>query len=86
MEKGLSEILKSYQGSKSDLIPIMQDIQSNYGYLPEESMKEVSKFTKVPESEIYGVASFYSQFRFTPTWEKSHHGMYGYCMPRTGSR
>ncbi len=66
MENGLSEILSSYKGSKSDLIPILQNIQFNYGYLPEESMKEVSKFTKVPESEIYGVASFYSQFRFTP--------------------
>ncbi len=66
MEKGLLEILSSYKGSKSDLIPILQNIQLNYGYLPEESMKEVSKFTKVPESEIYGVASFYSQFRFTP--------------------
>lgn len=66
MEKSLSEILTSYPGSRSDLIPILQDIQSNYGYLPEESMKEVSQFTKVPESEVYGVASFYSQFRFTP--------------------
>ncbi|OPX59754.1 MAG: NADH dehydrogenase subunit E [Methanobacterium sp. PtaB.Bin024] len=66
MEKGLSEILSSHQGTKSDLIPILQDIQSNLGYLPEEMMKDVSLFTRVPESEIYGVATFYSQFRFTP--------------------
>lgn len=66
MEKGLLEILSSYEGSRSELIPILQDIQSNFGYLSEEVLKEVSEFTKVPESEIYGVASFYSQFRFTP--------------------
>lgn len=66
MEKGLSEILSSYRGIRSDLIPILQDIQSNFGYLSEEMIKDVSQFTRVPESEIYGVASFYSQFRFTP--------------------
>ncbi len=66
MEKGLLEVLSSYQGIRSELIPILQDIQSNFGYLPEEIIEEVSKFTRVPVSEIYGVASFYSQFRFTP--------------------
>ncbi len=66
MEKGLSKILSTYPGKKSDLIPILQEIQSNLGYLPEETIKDISKFTRVPESEIYGVASFYSQFRFTP--------------------
>jgi len=66
MEKGILEILSSYQKDRSDLIPILQDIQSNFGYLPEEILKEVSSFTRVPESEIYGVASFYSQFSFTP--------------------
>jgi NADH-quinone oxidoreductase subunit E len=62
MEKRISKILSSYLGDRSDLIPILQDIQSNFGYLPEEILKEVSSFTRVPESEIYGVASFYSQF------------------------
>ncbi|BDZ69729.1 hypothetical protein GCM10025861_02460 [Methanobacterium petrolearium] len=66
MEKGLLEILSAYPGTKSDIIPILQDIQANFGYLPEEMMKDVSNFTRVPESEIYGVATFYSQFRFTP--------------------
>lgn len=66
MEKELLEILSSYQGIRSELIPILQDIQSNFGYLPEEILKNVSRFTRTPVSEIYGVASFYSQFRFTP--------------------
>jgi len=70
MKKSLKEILSHYKGDKSDLIPILQDIQSKFGYLPEVMMREVSSFTGVPESEIYGVATFYSQFRFTPVGRK----------------
>jgi NADH-quinone oxidoreductase subunit E len=70
MNKNLDEILSNYNGNKSDLIPILQDIQSNLGYLSEEAILEVSKYTKVPESEIYGVATFYTQFRFIPVGKK----------------
>jgi NADH-quinone oxidoreductase subunit E len=66
----LNKILSNYNGEKSDLIPLLQDIQSEYGYLPEELMEDVSRFTKVPKSEIYGVATFYTQFRFTPKGKK----------------
>jgi len=66
----LDKILSNYKGEKSDLIPLLQDIQSEYGYLSEELMSEVSKFTRVPESEIYGVATFYTQFRFNPKGKK----------------
>ena len=70
MSKSLNEILSTYSGDKSELIPILQDIQSNLGYLPEDDIIKVSKFTGVPESEIYGVATFYTQFRFTPLGKK----------------
>ena len=70
MNKSLNEILSNYSGDKSELIPILQDIQSNLGYLPEQDIIKVSKFTGVPESEIYGVATFYTQFRFTPLGKK----------------
>jgi NADH-quinone oxidoreductase subunit E len=70
MNKELDEILSSYHGLESDLIPILQDIQSDFGYLPEELMKEVSRFIGIPESELYGVATFYQQFRFTPIGRK----------------
>jgi NADH-quinone oxidoreductase subunit E len=70
MSKSLNEILSTYSGDKSELISILQDIQSNIGYLPEESIVEVSKFTGVPESEIYGVATFYTQFRLLPMGKK----------------
>jgi len=70
MSKSLNEILVNFCGDKSEIIPILQDIQSNIGYLPDEAIIEVSKFTRVPESEIYGVATFYTQFRFLPVGKK----------------
>jgi NADH-quinone oxidoreductase subunit E len=70
MTKSLNEVLSSYEGNKSELIPLLQDIQANLGYLSEESIVEVSKFTGVSESEIYGVATFYTQFRFTPVGKR----------------
>lgn len=66
MGTSLKEIFSSYRGNESDLIPILQEIQANFGYLSEDSVIKVSKFTGVPESEIYGVATFYTQFRFSP--------------------
>ena len=70
MDEKLNKILSNYNGKKSELIPILQDIQSNYGYLPENIILKLSNFLKVPESEIYGVATFYSQFRFNPIGKK----------------
>ncbi len=71
MSKSLNDILSNLlMEINLKLIPILQDIQSNMGYLPEEAIIEVSKFTGVPESEIYGVATFYTQFRFLPVGKK----------------
>ena len=50
----------------SDLIPILQQIQKEYGYLPPDVMLEVSKKTGIPASRIYGVATFYEQFHLEP--------------------
>ena len=66
MEERLKAILSSYQGKRDELIPILQKVQEEFGYLPEEAMLEVAKLTGVPESRVYAVATFYAQFRFTP--------------------
>lgn len=66
MNEDFEEIKSAYKGKKSDIIPLLQDIQTKYGYLPEEMMQEVSRFVGVSKSEVFGVATFYSQFRFTP--------------------
>jgi len=70
MNDDLKKIISPYKGKKSDIIPILQDIQAKYGYLPEELMQDVSRFVGVSQSEVFGVATFYSQFRFTPRGRK----------------
>jgi len=66
MEKDVKTILADFSGNKNELIPILQRIQQELGYIPEEAMSEVAKFAGVPESRVYSVATFYAQFRFTP--------------------
>lgn len=51
---------------RSNLIAILQDIQEVYGYLPEEALFDVAEFIGMPMSSVYGVATFYNQFRLTP--------------------
>jgi len=68
--KDLKKIFSIYKNQESDLIPILQAIQAKNGYLSEDSIIQVSKFTGVPESEVYGVATFYTQFRFSPIGKK----------------
>ena len=70
MEERLTSILSSYEGKKEELIPILQQVQKEFGYLPEQTMLEIAQFTDVPESHVYGVATFYAQFRFTPIGRK----------------
>ena len=69
MDTRLAEVVEPYEGSPQELIPILQSVQEEYGYLPEQQMMEIAKFTGVSESKVYGVASFYAQFRFTPVGE-----------------
>ena len=70
MEERLTSILSSYEGKTEELIPILQQVQKEFGYLPEQTMLEIAQFTGVPESHVYGVATFYAQFRFTPIGRK----------------
>ncbi|MFC1528424.1 NADH-quinone oxidoreductase subunit NuoE [Candidatus Latescibacterota bacterium] len=66
MEKSLNEIFSSFDGKKDELIPILQRVQVELGYLPDEAMLKIAEFSGVPESRVYAVATFYAQFRFTP--------------------
>ncbi len=64
----LQEIFNQYESATADdLIPILQDIQTDEGFLSESSVREVAGFLKLPTSRVYGVATFYNQFRFSPT-------------------
>jgi NADH-quinone oxidoreductase subunit E len=51
---------------QSTLIPLLQDVQSELGYLPEEALERVSQLLRLPTSHIYGVVTFYHQFRLRP--------------------
>jgi NADH-quinone oxidoreductase subunit E len=63
----LEKIIESYPSvSSSNLIPILQQIQTAYGYLPRCVLMEMSKRTGIAASKIYGVATFYEQFCFEP--------------------
>lgn len=63
----LNRILGKYSGKNSDLIPILQDIQSEYGYLPHDVLAVMCGKTGMIPTQVMGVATFYSQFRFAPT-------------------
>ncbi len=65
MKEDFGDIFSSFQGTESDLIPILQKTQQKFGYISKEAMREISRFLKISENQIYGVASFYAQFRFT---------------------
>ncbi|AAB86022.1 NADP-reducing hydrogenase, subunit A [Methanothermobacter thermautotrophicus str. Delta H] len=70
MDEELKRIFAGYTGHKSEIIPILQDIQDAYGYLPEDALEEVASFTGVSRAHLYGVATFYAQFRFKPRGRK----------------
>jgi NADH-quinone oxidoreductase subunit E len=62
----LAGIEHEFIGERADLIPVLQDIQNTYGYLPRHAIHKISRWLKISENEIFGVATFYAQFRFTP--------------------
>lgn len=63
----VDEILERYyQPRREHLIPILQEVQEAQGYLSKEAVIRIGEFLKLPTSKIYGVATFYNQFRFQP--------------------
>jgi len=58
----IEPVLEKYSNQKGALIPILQQIQGVYGYLPRPALELVSRRLRIPMSKIYGVATFYSQF------------------------
>jgi NADH:ubiquinone oxidoreductase subunit E len=62
----IQEVVTRYEGDTGMLIPMLQDLQAEYGYLPAEQLRNLSKEIEVPLTRIYGVATFYSSFRLAP--------------------
>lgn len=65
-DEKVDEILERYQEESSSLIPLLQEAQEKFGYLPRKVIESISSHLNMPESKIYGVATFYAQFRFEP--------------------
>lgn len=58
----LDKMLDKYRDTTGKIIPVLQETQEIFGYIPEEVIKEIASALKIPSSEIYGVATFYGQF------------------------
>lgn len=65
MNEELREVFENYEGKREELIPVLQDVQEKLGYLPREALVSVSRFLNLPESVVFGVATFYAQFYLT---------------------
>jgi NADH-quinone oxidoreductase subunit E len=66
----MKEIFARHKGEKHELITVLQETQEQFRYLPAAAMKEISAFLNVSESTIYGVSTFYAQFKLTPLGKK----------------
>lgn len=62
----IDSLIEKYKNKKGNMIPLLQGIQDIYGYLPREAFIKVAKETNIELSDMYGVATFYAQFRLKP--------------------
>ena len=62
----IEPVLLKYKGKKGNLIPILQGVQNTFGYLPASAFLKISKETGLNLNDLYGVATFYAQFRLKP--------------------
>jgi NADH:ubiquinone oxidoreductase subunit E len=68
MSTDIDLILRKYkQGKREDLIPLLQEIQNDIGYLSEEAIVKIGGFLGLSTTKIYGLATFYDRFRFLPS-------------------
>jgi NADH:ubiquinone oxidoreductase subunit E len=65
MAESMEAILDKHGRVRDALIPILQDVQKEFGFVSPESVGAISRYLRLSENEIFGVSSFYAQFRFT---------------------
>jgi len=66
IETFMRDLLRAFPRESGFLIPLLQKIQETFGYLPREAMERAAAHLGISEAEVYGVATFYNQFRFHP--------------------
>lgn len=67
VKEKLNEIFTHYSGQKEELIPLLQEAQTEFRYLPPEVMEAVADFLKISASTVFGVSTFYAQFKLEPS-------------------
>ncbi|MCE5243199.1 MAG: NADH-quinone oxidoreductase subunit NuoE [Syntrophobacteraceae bacterium] len=71
MQEKLREIFPQHYPKREALIPILQDVQGAFGYVPSEAMAAVARYCRMDPVEVFGVATFYAQFKFRPIGKKT---------------
>ncbi len=64
--QAVAGVLSHYSREKKNLIPLLQEVQTRLGYLPRKALQKIADFLRMPGVEVWGVATFYNQFRFAP--------------------
>ncbi len=83
----IKDIFERHPANRGSLIPVLQDIQEDFGYLSEETVEELARLIDLSANEIYGVATFYTQFRFNPPGRHTIQSCQGTaCHVRGGQR
>ncbi len=71
MQEQTEKILSSFAGNANEVIPMLQAVQNKMGFLSEEAIRDIADYTGLPESKVYGTATFYSQFYFSRRGDRS---------------
>jgi NADH-quinone oxidoreductase subunit E len=66
IEDLLTGIRKRFKGREEELIPMLQSVQRELGYLPEQALLEIARLIRVPAARVYGTVTFYAQFKLQP--------------------
>lgn len=66
----LQEIFSRHHRERQELIPILQETQEHFRYLPAAAMREIARYLNMSLNAVYGVSTFYSQFKLTPLGKK----------------
>lgn len=83
----LQKILDTYDQDRDSLIPLLQEVQGKFGYVFEESVAGIAKHLNISQASIYGVATFFTQFKFTRPGDHTVRVCLGTaCHVRGGSR
>lgn len=85
-ESKLDSIINEYKAELGSLIPILQDIQAEYNYLPQEAMEYVAKKLAIQEVQVFGVATFFKSFSLKPRGKQQIHVCMGTACHVRGSK